>query len=536
MTVTPPAPPTPQATPGASPGHASKAASPDALSRFVSADAPDSGELGLCVHCGFCLNACPTYLELGVETESPRGRLYLMRALDEGRIDLTPRVQKHFDRCLQCRACETACPSNVPFGRLMERTRADIFQQKKSKPPQRLLWRSVMRGVFPHPQRLRAVGLGLRVFQASGLQSAVRSSGLLDRFAPALADMDALAPDFTKPFFRPQDAKQYRPVGQARARVAFLTGCIMPLTFGETHHATLRVLARNNIDVIAPEDQVCCGALHAHSGDAAEARRLARKNIDRFLRLDPEAILVNSAGCGSHMKEYSHLLRNDHAYREKAARFDSLVKDIHEYLIDVGFDTPTGDLGKSVTYQDSCHLVHAQQVTDAPRAILRQIPGLELREMAHPDRCCGSAGLYSVVQKDLSRQLLENKMEEINATGADVVCTANPGCMVQLDAGLRLFAPPSGPLQRGQRAAAPPATNSVHAIQLLDQSYAIAEGPDYATPRAQARRAAHTMPTVTLETGGRPGDAAAAAPVPPPLEPPAFLKKPPTRDNGHGAR
>ena len=495
----------------------------DALSRFVTSEAPDSGELGLCVHCGFCLNACPTYLELGVETESPRGRLYLMRALDEGRIDLTPRVQKHFDRCLQCRACETACPSNVPFGRLMERTRADIFEQNKGKPQQRLLWRTVMRGVFPHPERLRAVGLGMRLFQTSGLQSAVRSSRILERFAPTLADIDALAPDFTKPFFQPKDAKQYKPVGEARAHVAFLTGCVMPLTFGETHHATLRVLARNNIDVVAPEDQVCCGALHAHSGDAQEARRLARTNIDRFLRLDPEAILVNSAGCGSHMKEYSHLLRNDDAYRAKAERFESLVKDIHEYLVDVGFDAPTGIVGKSVTYQDSCHLVHAQKVTDAPREILRQIPGLDLREMAHPDRCCGSAGIYSVVQQDLSHQMLEDKMEEINATGADVVCTANPGCMVQLDAGLRLHSAPNGDTT------VPRATKSLHAIQLLDQSYAIAEGPDYATARAQARRAAHTMPTVTLGTGPLP----AVIPAPQAHD---SLRKSPPRDNGSDSR
>ncbi len=446
----------------------------DALSRFISPDAPDSAELTLCVHCGFCLNACPTYIELGVETESPRGRLYLMRALDEGRIDLTPRVQRHFDRCLQCRACETACPSNVPFGRLMERTRADLFQQKKSKPVQRLLWRVIMRGVFSHPKRLRAAGRSMQLFQTSGLQRFVRSSGLLDRFAPALAEVDALAPDFTKPFFRPQDARQYRSVGEARARVAFLTGCVMPLTFGETHHATLRVLARNKIDVVAPEDQFCCGALHAHNGDVEEARALGRKNIDRFLRLKPDAILVNSAGCGSHMKEYGHLFRNDPVYRDRAARFADLVKDIHEYLIAVGFDPPAGDLGRSVTYQDSCHLVHAQGVATAPRAILRQIPGLELREMAHPDRCCGSAGIYSIVQKNLSRQLLANKMAEINATGADLVCTANPGCMVQLDAGLRLFG-------AGGR--------SLHAIELLDESYAIAEGPDYASVRRQDRRA-----------------------------------------------
>lgn len=441
------------------------------LSRFISPDAPNSGDLALCVHCGFCLNTCPTYLELGVETESPRGRLHLMRALDEGRVNLTPRVQKHFDRCLQCRACETACPSNVPFGRLMEKTRADLFHQKRGRVHQRLVWRLVMRGVFPYPRRLLIVGLGMRLWQMSRLQKMTRAFGLLSRLAPGIADIDALAPDFTKPFFRPQDVKKYHPAGKTRARVAFLTGCVMPLTFGETHRATLRVLTHNNIAVTAPENQVCCGALHAHSGDLKAARDLARKNIDRFLNSDPEAIIVNSAGCGSHMKEYEQLLSEDPVYRDSAKRFGALVKDIHEYLVEVGFDTPTGKLEKSITYQDSCHLVHAQKITSAPRTILEKIPGLEIREMAHPDRCCGSAGIYSIVQRDLSRRLLENKMTDISKTGADLVCTANPGCMVQLDAGLRLFGSNYENL--------PP--SSFHTIQLLDQSYAITEGSDYAT-------------------------------------------------------
>ena len=446
----------------------------EALSRFVGPDKPDSGELALCVHCGFCLNECPTYLELGVETESPRGRLYLMRALDEGRVDLTPRVQLHFDRCLQCRACETACPSHVPFGRLMESTRADLFQQDRSAPAQSFLWRLIMHGVFPYPERLRALAIGMRVVQRSGLRDALRNSGLLRRFAPTLAGLDDLSPDFTRPFFMPADVERYAPRGQPRARVALLTGCVMPLTFGETHHATVRVLARNGVQVLAPKDQVCCGALHAHSGDAEAARRLARVDIDRFLPLNPDAIIINSAGCGSHMKEYAHLLRNDAAYAEKAERFAALVKDVHEYLVEIGFDSPQGALHCSVTYQDSCHLVHAQKVTDAPREILRRIPGLELREMANPDRCCGSAGIYSVVQRDLARRLLRTKMDDVNATGADLVCTANPGCMVQLDAGLRLFgAPPADDADGEPR-------RSLHAIQLLDASYALAEGDAYA--------------------------------------------------------
>ena len=442
------------------------------LSRFVGPDKPDSGELTLCVHCGFCLNACPTYLELGVETESPRGRLYLMRALDEGRVDLTPRVRSHFDRCLQCRACETACPSLVPFGRLMEATRADLFQNQPQPLKQRFLWRVIMREVFPHPTRLRFLWTTLAWYQRSALQRLVRRSGLLKLVAPNLADLDALAPDATQPIFLPRDVDRYAPPPSPRARVALLTGCVMPLAFGDTHHTTVRVLLRNGVAVDAPGGQICCGALHAHSGDLHTARRLARVNIDQFLAADPDAIIVNSAGCGSHMKEYAHLLRRDPQYAEKAARFAALVKDVQEYLVDLGIDPPRGALNRSVTYQDSCHLVHAQKVTTAPRTLLRQIPGLELREMAHPDRCCGAAGIYSLVQGRIARQILQTKMEEITAAGADQLCTANPGCMLQLDTGLRLFGP-------GGR--------SRHVVQLLDESYALAEGREYVKPRKGQR-------------------------------------------------
>lgn len=443
----------------------------DALSRFVGSDRPDAAELGLCVHCGFCLNACPTYLELGVETESPRGRLYLMRALDEGRIDLTPRVQRHFDQCLQCRACETACPSGVPYGRLMEATRASLFEKRRRSRLERVLWDVVMRRIFPHPNRLRWLGFGLRAYQEFGVQWLVRRSRVLRLIAPRLATLEAMTPDATQPFFEPADVERYAPRGEPRARVAMLTGCVMPLIYGATHHATVRVLARNGVEVVAPATQVCCGALHAHSGDLETARALARRDIDRFLAVEPDAIVVNSAGCGSHMREYDHLLRDDAAYAEKAKRFSALVRDISEYLDEIGIDAPEGVIDRSVTYQDSCHLVHAQKVTAAPRALLRQIPGLELREMEHPDRCCGSAGVYSVVQAELSREILTGKMEEIAATGAEQVCTANPGCMVQLDAGLRLAG-------RDGR--------TVHVVELLDESYRIAEGEAYANRSAES--------------------------------------------------
>ena len=430
---------------------------------WLTEDRPDEAELGLCVHCGFCLNACPTYLDLGVETDSPRGRIALMRALDTGRTEWTPRIQQHFDQCLQCRACETACPSKVPYGRLMEATRAEAFAQQKWPRRQRLIWRLIMRGVFPYPRRMRLAGYGLKLYQRSGLQTLIRRSGLLRRLAPKLADIDALSPDARRPFYTNREAAAVAPVQPVRARAALITGCMMPLAYPETHRATVRVFARNGVGVSAPNEQVCCGALHAHGGDVEAARDLARVNIDAFIGDSadlPDAILVNAAGCGSHLKEYGHLLRNDPAYAGRAAEFAARVRDVHEYLVEVGFSAPAGRVERSVTYQDSCHLAHAQNVRSAPREVLQSIPGLTLNEMRRPDRCCGSAGIYSVVQSEISKRVLSEKMEDVLETGAEQVCTANPGCMLQLDAGIARF--------DDQRRMMP---RSAHAIELLDEAY-----------------------------------------------------------------
>ena len=434
---------------------------------WLTEDRPDEHELGLCVHCGFCLNACPTYLDLGVETDSPRGRIALMRALDTGRVDWTPRVQQHFDQCLQCRACETACPSKVPYGRLMEATRAEAFAQKRWPRRRRIVWNIVMRGVFPSQRRMRLAGYGLKLFQLSGLQALVRRSGLLRRLSPALANIEALSPDARDRFYNNAEAARERPAEPVRLNANLLTGCMMPLAYPETHRATVRVFARNGVAVSAPNEQVCCGALHAHGGDVELARQLARKNIDAFLPdgvAPPDAILINAAGCGSHLKEYGHLLRNDAAYAGRAADFANRVRDVHEYLVEIGFTAPTGAVNRAVTYQDSCHLSHAQNVRKAPRQLLGSIPGLQLREMRTPDRCCGSAGIYSIMQADISQRVLAEKMEDVLATGAEQVCTANPGCMLQLDAGIARF-DTEGTLS----------SRSAHAIELLDESYRVGD-------------------------------------------------------------
>ncbi len=440
---------------------------PGAEPIWLTEDRPDAGELGLCVHCGFCLNACPTYHDLGVETDSPRGRIALMRGLDEGRIEWSPRVQQHFDQCLQCRACETACPSKVPYGRLMEATRAEAFARNKWPRRQRIIWRLIMRGLFPFPRRMKLAGYGLKLYQRMGIQALVRKSGLLGRLSPKLADIDALSPVADQPFYANREAAAVAASSPVRARASLITGCMMPLAYPETHRATVRVFARNGVAVEAPDAQVCCGALHAHGGDVEAARDLARRNIDAITPESsdlPDAILINAAGCGSHLKEYGHLLRNDSEYLERAAAFGARVRDVHEYLVEIGFKPPAGRVERAVTYQDSCHLSHAQNVRSAPRDVLRSIPGLTLNEMRTPDKCCGSAGIYSVVQSDISKRVLAEKMEDVLATGAEQVCTANPGCMLQLDAGIARFDDDQRMMPR-----------STHAIELLDESYRVGD-------------------------------------------------------------
>ncbi|MEX0749296.1 MAG: heterodisulfide reductase-related iron-sulfur binding cluster [Dehalococcoidia bacterium] len=405
-------------------------------------------DIARCVHCGFCLQACPTYLELGMETDSPRGRIALIDAVASHRAEPTPSLLKHLDQCLQCRACETACPSGVQFGRIMETARADVLESPKRP----LSWRlrvAALRQVLPHQSRIRTLMTAMRVYERSPLRKLVQRTGALRRVAPSLADAEQSMPHVPSERFRPSE----QPEGLTKS-VAMLTGCVMPHLYARTHEATVRVLNRLGYRVIMAADQTCCGALNVHAGDRRFARELAKRNIDAMLREDIEAIVVNSAGCGSTMKEYGDLLADDAEYAARAARFASMTRDLLEFIA----VHDLGDLGavpRVVTYQDSCHLVHAQRIAAAPRTIMSQIPALELREIASPDRCCGSAGLYSIVQGDLSRRLLGSKMDDVERTGAAIVATANPGCMMQLEAGFR-----SREI-RGQ---------AVHVIELLDES------------------------------------------------------------------
>jgi Fe-S oxidoreductase len=412
-------------------------------------------DIARCVHCGFCLQACPTYLELGMETDSPRGRISLIEAVTTGRAEPTGALVGHLDRCLQCRACETACPSGVAFGRIMESGRAAVMESAYRP----LAWRlraSALREILPHQPRIRALMAGLRAYTRSPLRRAVRRTGVLARLAPMLDAAESSLPDVPAAPFSPPA----QPPALTRS-VALLTGCVMPHLQPRTHAATVRVLNRLGFRVVFPEAQTCCGALSLHAGDRRFAMDLARRNVDAFLDAGVEAVIVNSAGCGSTMKEYGELLARDRVHAERAARLSAMTRDVLEFIAEQQLE-PLGRLSGTVTYQDSCHLVHAQRVARAPREIMGAIPGLELREMAAPDRCCGSAGIYNFVQREMSERLLRKKVDDIAATGATTVATANPGCMMQLEAGLR---------RRNIDA------RVVHVVELLDEAMRAAPSP-----------------------------------------------------------
>jgi glycolate dehydrogenase iron-sulfur subunit len=393
----------------------------------------DLPELYQCVHCGLCLNQCPTYRALQLETESPRGRIHLVKAAAEGRIELNERFADHLYLCLLCRACESACPSGVQYGRIAEAAREQLG------PPGSELGRGVLSFVFtqllPYRRRLRFAFAVLRLYQQTGLQRAVRF------FLPKkLRQMEESLPAIPSRFFKPH-AGIAPAIGARRAKVAMLDGCVMPLLFGDVNAATVRVLQRNGCDVIFPKRQSCCGALNVHNGETVAAKHMARRNIDAFLDANVGAVIVNAAGCGATMKEYGHLLRDDPAYRDKAERFSSMVKDAGEFLADLGLVGELRPIEMTVTYQDPCHLAHGQRIRSQPRKLLQAIPGLKLVEMDGADRCCGSAGIYNLTHPEMSQHLLKEKMHAAAATGSEAIVAPNPGCMLQFRSGAVRFGP-----------------------------------------------------------------------------------------------
>jgi glycolate oxidase iron-sulfur subunit len=412
-------------------------------------------DLDRCVHCGLCLNACPTYRELGLEADSPRGRIYQMVRVAEGASPITDSYVRHLDLCLACRACETACPSGVPYGRLIEAARAEIELRRPRRWPVRLLRRVAMDGLLLSRTGLRAAGMALWLYEATGLRALLESSGALDALG-GLGRLARLAPRAERPFFYRHIGRVFPAEGERRYRVAMLAGCIASVSFARLNEATVRVLQKNGCEVVIPRAQTCCGALHAHSGRLDKARELARRNIQAFLAEDCDAIVTNAAGCGSTMKEYGELLAGDAENAERAHTFASRVRDITEFLAAIGLRGELRPVNAVVTYQDSCHLAHAQKIRTAPRQLLAAVPGLELRELPSAEICCGSAGIYNVVHGEMADAILRSKMDQINATGATIVATANPGCLLQLRYGVSRWG-------RGQRV--------LHVVEILDEAY-----------------------------------------------------------------
>jgi len=424
---------------------------------FHGPDAPAESDLYRCVHCGLCLSSCPTYVETALEMESPRGRLALMKAVNEGRVEITPRIVSHWDMCLQCRACEAVCPSGVPYGRIMERTRSQVRAAGLQSKELRRLSRFFLNAALPNPGRLRFGANIIRLYQRLGLQKLVRISHLLYLLPGGIGKLEGQLPPLSRKFFGPTDSV-HPAQGEKKMTVALLSGCVMPLMQGPTMEATVRVLTRNGCDVVVPLGQGCCGALNGHAGDLEGSRAMARNNIDSLMAAGVERVITSSAGCGSSMKEYSELLKDDPNYSAKAVRFSEMTQDVTEFLVDLPFQAPTATVSRRVTYQDPCHLAHAQRITAAPRAILNSIPGLELVEMENSTLCCGGAGIYSSVQPKLSQRLLKRKMGAIAATNTQEVITANPGCMMQVEQGLKSRKTPG---------------RVRHVVDILDEAYGL---------------------------------------------------------------
>ena len=422
-------------------------------SGFSGADIPAYEDYAHCVHCGLCLNQCPTYKLWGLEADSPRGRIRQIILVDQGRLPLGDSFVKHIDQCLDCRACETACPSGVEYGKLVEAARAQIDQNYQRPFFSRLSRNFVFRELLPHPKRIAALARLLYFYQRSGLQSLVRATGILQLLG--LAQKEKLLPPIDREFFFSKLGRTYPAIGQRRARVALFAGCVAQVSFSALHDATIRVLTANGCEVVVPAGQTCCGALAGHAGVRDVARSLARTNLDVFLAEDFDAVITNAAGCGSTLKEYEHLFAEGTLDGEKAHAFRKKMRDVTEFLADLGLTAKFAAQPMRVTYQDSCHLLHGQKVREAPRKLLRSIPGLELTEMAMADYCCGSAGSYNVTETETSLALLAEKMKHARATNAPVIVTANPGCLLQMRAGAEIHS-------TGQEV--------VHVMELLDRA------------------------------------------------------------------
>ena len=418
---------------------------------------PQQQLIDTCVHCGFCLSTCPSYRVIGKEMDSPRGRIYLMNAINQGEAPLAEGTTQHFDSCLGCLACVTTCPSGVQYDKLISATRHQVERHQPRSLSDKLI-RTLIFNLFPYPERLRFFLAPLYLYQKSGVQKLVRSTNLLKQVFPSLAAMDSVLPELTLDSFRNNLPDVIPAQGKQRYRVGMILGCVQRLFFSPVNEATVRVLTANGCEVVIPKTQGCCAALPEHQGQTQQAQTLARQMIDSFEGTGVEAVIINAAGCGHTLKEYGHILEDDPEYAGKAKEFAAKVRDAQEFLAAVGLTAPLSPLREeelTIVYQDACHLLHGQKISVQPRQLLRQIPGVKLREPLDAALCCGSAGVYNLLQPEVADELGQQKVENLLNTGAELIASPNPGCSLQINKHLRL---------QGRE------INLMHPMELLDYS------------------------------------------------------------------
>ncbi|WP_198805567.1 (Fe-S)-binding protein [Leptolyngbya sp. BL0902] len=418
---------------------------------------PSSDLINACVHCGFCLTTCPSYRVIGKEMDSPRGRIYLMDAINQGEAPLSPASVEHFDSCLGCLACTTACPSGVQYDQLIAAVRPQVQRNHSRTLPETLI-RTLIFNLFPYPNRLRLTAGPLYLYQKLGLSKLVQQTGLLPKLSPNLAAMESLLPPVTAESFRDSLPEVVPAMGEKRYRVGMVLGCVQRVFFSDVNAATARVLSANGCEVVIPRAQGCCAALPAHQGESSQAEALARQMIDVFEAAQVDYVVINAAGCGHTLKEYGHILQDDPVYRDRAQAFSAQVRDVNEFLAEIGLTAPLYPLTEGelpIVFQDACHLIHGQKISLQPRQLLRQIPGVTLREPVDAALCCGSAGVYNMLQPQVAEELGQMKVTNLVNTGAQLIASPNPGCSLQIQ---KHLAQQGHPLPL------------VHPIELLDAS------------------------------------------------------------------
>lgn len=420
----------------------------------------DYEEILNCTRCGFCLPSCPTYIETGHdEVHSPRGRIALMKGLVDGDIEPSEEVKRSIDLCLGCRACEPACPSGVKFGRLLEQAREAIYQNNKQSPPQRFVRTMTFKNLFPHQNRMIGLTSLLGFYQRSGLQRTARKLGIMKLFPESMSTMEKVLPQVPKKKELKNRERYFEPLREQKKRVAFFSGCLMDTVFRSTNDATTKLLQYAGCEIVVPESQACCGALNGHSGERDQAKELAKRNIAAFEEANVDYIITNAGGCGGFLVDYGYLLKNDGEWRERAGAFSAKIKDVTRILAELKFDQMPLSLPEQiVTYQDSCHLRNGQETFMEPRKLLESIEGVTYVEMKDANRCCGSAGIYNIVESDMSMQVLDYKMEQTKKTKAKMIVTTNPGCLLQMKLGI-------------EREGLSDKMDAVHIVDLLLKAY-----------------------------------------------------------------